>query len=141
LVYLNEVGNGGHTAFPQLVKPSEEEYPQQPPQPLEVKPVKGTALVFFPATVDGHLDPRTLHAALPAVDTKFVSQVWIRQGNYYGQPTRRLASSQIMGGPPLTPQEILAYPATTIADILQQQQKQPLQLQEQAQSLHKGHPY
>eukprot|EP00536_Pseudo-nitzschia_multiseries_P001058 jgi/Psemu1/294264/fgenesh1_pm.13_\ len=65
LIYLNDVTSGGHTAFPRL----------------PVRPTKGTALVFFPATVDGHLDPRALHAALPAVDTKFVSQIWIRQGN------------------------------------------------------------
>ena len=75
LVYLNDVASGGNTAFPQLV--------DQPGsvQRLEVRPTKGSALVFFPATVDGHLDPRTLHAALPAVDTKFVSQIWVRQGN------------------------------------------------------------
>jgi len=77
LVYLNDVQDGGgQTAFPHLVAPH-----QQPPQQLEVRPVQGTALVFFPATVDGHLDPRALHAALPAIDTKYVSQVWIRQGN------------------------------------------------------------
>jgi prolyl 4-hydroxylase len=48
---------------------------------LKVSPRKGTALVFFPATVDGYLDKMALHAALPAIDTKYVSQVWIRQGN------------------------------------------------------------
>jgi len=68
LIYLNDVACGGHTSFPQL-------------GPLNIHPVRGTALVFFPATVDGHLDPRALHAALPAVDTKFVSQIWIRQSN------------------------------------------------------------
>ncbi len=80
LIYLNDVSSGGHTAFPQLAghQGGQNHYGQ--PQ-LEVKPTKGSALVFFPATVDGHLDPRTLHAALPAVDTKFVSQIWIRQGN------------------------------------------------------------
>ena len=109
LIYLNTVDSGGHTAFPQLLSQSQQQQQQQQQsststststsqtsgahgqqqqqqqheqkQQLEVKPVRGTALVFFPATVDGHLDPRTLHAALPAVDTKFVSQIWIRQGN------------------------------------------------------------
>lgn len=57
------------------------------------------ALVFFPATVDGLLDRNALHAALPAVEpyTKYVSQVWIRQGTYCGQPSKRL--SQTLGIP------------------------------------------
>jgi len=135
LVYLNDVANGGHTAFPKL--PSNHRYQhQQLPEHFKVKPVKGMALVFFPATVDGHLDPRTLHAALPAIDTKFVSQIWIRQGNYYGQAGKRLPSSGIMGGPQLTPQETRAYTATTIADVLQQQQQTHQQQQHQQDSRH-----
>ena len=70
------MSRGGATAFPSLN--------------IQVQPRRGTALVFFPATVDGLLDKMTLHAALPAVDTKFVSQVWIRQGNYEGLPSKRL---------------------------------------------------
>ena len=70
------------------------------------------ALVFFPATVDGHLDKRALHAALPAVDTKYVSQVWIRQGVYSGQPSKRL--DRIMG-PALTKEEIAASGAGAVA--------------------------
>lgn len=76
LVYLNDVAQGGATAFPTVN--------------LEVQPRQGMAVVFFPATVDGLLDKRALHAAMPAVDTKFVSQVWIRQGEYRGQPSKRL---------------------------------------------------
>jgi prolyl 4-hydroxylase len=67
LIYLNDVARGGQTSFPCL--------------DLEIRPVQGMALIFFPASVDGELDPRTLHAALPAVDPKFVSQIWIRQKN------------------------------------------------------------
>lgn len=48
------------------------------------------AVVFFPATVGGVLDSRLLHAAEPAVDTKWVSQIWIRQGAYHGTPTARI---------------------------------------------------
>jgi len=83
LMYLNDVQSGGQTAFPALN--------------LEVQPRKGMAVVFFPATVDGLLDKMALHAALPAVDPKFVSQVWIRQGEYKGQPSKRL--SQTLGVP------------------------------------------
>jgi len=79
LVYLNDVNVGGSTSFPALN--------------LEVQPRKGMALVFFPATVDGLLDKMALHAALPAVDTKYVSQVWIRQGKYEGVPSKRIFSS------------------------------------------------
>jgi prolyl 4-hydroxylase len=79
LTYLNDVEEGGHTAFPALN--------------LEVKPQKGMAIVFFPATVDGLLDQNALHAAKPAVDTKYVSQVWIRQGDYDGVPSKRIFSS------------------------------------------------
>lgn len=76
LVYLNDCVNGGQTQFPALN--------------LQVSPRRGTALVFFPASVDGLLDKRALHAALPAIDIKFVSQVWIRQTNYSGIPSKRL---------------------------------------------------
>lgn len=85
LTYLNDVAQGGQTTFPALN--------------LEVQPRKGMALVFFPATVDGLLDKMALHAALPAAEghVKYVSQVWIRQGEYKGQPSKRL--SQTMGVP------------------------------------------
>lgn len=76
LIYLNTVERGGATRFPALN--------------LDVQPVRGMALIFFPATVDGLMDKMALHAALPAIDTKYVSQVWIRQSTYSGQPSKRL---------------------------------------------------
>lgn len=78
LVYLNDVPHGGATHFPVVN--------------LHVQPRQGMALVFFPATVDGLLDRNALHAALPASEQypKYVSQVWIRQGVYHGQPSKRL---------------------------------------------------
>jgi prolyl 4-hydroxylase len=87
LVYLNDVARGGCTHFPCLN--------------LSVQPRQGMAVVFFPASVDGFLDKAALHAALPAIDTKFVSQVWIRQSNYTGQASKRLP--QILGVPVYTP--------------------------------------
>ena len=80
LVYLNDVGRGGETNFPALN--------------LAVRPRRGMAVVFFPATVDGLLDRNALHAALPAVDPKFVSQVWIRQDRYDGLPSKRIFPSE-----------------------------------------------
>jgi len=65
LIYLNTCEDGGHTSFPTLN--------------VSVKPTKGSALIFFPCKFDGEVDKETLHAALPAVNEKWVSQVWIRQ--------------------------------------------------------------
>jgi prolyl 4-hydroxylase len=76
LVYLNDVKKGGATVFPALN--------------LQTLPRQGMAVVFFPATLDGLLDKSALHAAAPAVDIKFISQVWVRQAVYNGQPSKRL---------------------------------------------------
>lgn len=63
LLYLNTVERGGSTVFPGL--------------DLEVKPEQGKALLFFPSFADGKPDHRTLHEARPAVDDKWIAQVWI----------------------------------------------------------------
>eukprot|EP00567_Pseudictyota_dubia_P000443 CAMPEP_0197467842 /NCGR_PEP_ID=MMETSP1175-20131217/65775_1 /TAXON_ID=1003142 /ORGANISM="Triceratium dubium, Strain CCMP147" /LENGTH=326 /DNA_ID=CAMNT_0043003925 /DNA_START=357 /DNA_END=1336 /DNA_ORIENTATION=+ len=85
LVYLNDVERGGQTSFPALG--------------LDVQPKRGMAVVFFPATVDGYLDRRVLHAALPAEDVKYVSQVWIRQGDHDGMPSKRLGQDYRKAAP------------------------------------------
>eukprot|EP00198_Chlamydomonas_reinhardtii_P010683 XP_001700020.1 predicted protein [Chlamydomonas reinhardtii] len=41
---------------------------------LAVRPRKGKLLLFFPAFADGSADPRSLHTACDAVDTKYVTQ-------------------------------------------------------------------
>jgi prolyl 4-hydroxylase len=97
LLYLNDVPRGGATRFPALN--------------LQVQPQRGRALVFFPATIHGVLCPATLHAALPAIDTKYVSQIWIRQAAYHGQPSKRL--TQILG-PPLQPLETTSCQHVTV---------------------------
>ena len=74
LVYLNDVLGGGATFFKRLN--------------LEVRPRRGNALIFFPGFLNGEIDPEALHAGMPPVGTKWVSQVWIRQ--FYrgdGQPS------------------------------------------------------
>lgn len=46
------------------------------------------ALIFFPGKMNGELDTDALHAGMPAIDTKWVSQVWIRQNfREDGQPS------------------------------------------------------
>lgn len=55
---------------------------------FEVYPKKGRALIFFPGFMNGELDTDALHAASPAISTKWVSQVWIRQSfREDGQPS------------------------------------------------------
>ncbi|KAL4440643.1 hypothetical protein ABPG77_000352 [Micractinium sp. CCAP 211/92] len=66
LVYLNTVAQGGATRFDLLN--------------LAVQPEKGKALLFFPAFADGTADPRTLHTAEDAEDTKWVTQQWAARG-------------------------------------------------------------
>lgn len=65
LIYLNSVARGGATHFVELG--------------LRVKPVMGSALVFFPATIEGYVDGLTYHESEAAIDTKWVMQVWLRQ--------------------------------------------------------------
>jgi len=77
LVYLNDVANGGATFFSKLG--------------LRLVPRKGLALIFFPCTLDGHLDDQYLHAAETAIDTKWVSQIWIRQRAYNGLASVRIS--------------------------------------------------
>jgi prolyl 4-hydroxylase len=118
LIYLNDVMRGGATRFPALN--------------LDIQPRRGMALVFFPATVDGMLDKMALHAALPAIDTKFVSQVWIRQSTYNGQPSKRL--QQTLGAPislqidPAVVQHNHPRQQSTTADIFWQQSQSTVRM-------------
>jgi len=68
IVYLNSVATGGATAFKDLK--------------LQVRPVKGKALLFFPCTADGTPDDRTMHAGQVAGDTKWIAQLWMHQFPY-----------------------------------------------------------
>jgi prolyl 4-hydroxylase len=65
LVYLNHVQSGGDTTFPRIG--------------FSCTPRKGRCLLFLPGVTDGRRDESLLHAALPAVDEKWVCQVWTRQ--------------------------------------------------------------
>jgi prolyl 4-hydroxylase len=114
LIYLNTVVQGGATQFPALLDHTTHH------QLLQVQPVAGMALVFFPATIDGYLDRRAVHAALPAIDVKYVSQIWIRQTAYAGQPSKRLTQTL---GVPFAPLETSIATTTTamMSPLLQQQ--------------------
>ena len=62
-MYLNDVAQGGGTYFRRI--------------DFEARPRKGCAVIFFPGYLNGELDPDVLHAALPPVGLKWVSQVRI----------------------------------------------------------------
>ena len=67
IAYLNTCLNGGATKFDQLG--------------FEVTPSEGSALVFYPADkVTLEADGRTEHQSLPAVDDKYICQLFGRLG-------------------------------------------------------------
>ena len=68
LIYLNDVQKGGATYFNILN--------------LRVQPKEGSAVIFFPAKMDGTIMDSLLHTAEDASDTKWVSQVWLRNKPY-----------------------------------------------------------
>ncbi|GAB6021244.1 hypothetical protein CHUAL_003859 [Chamberlinius hualienensis] len=66
LFYLNDVRAGGSTVFPELG--------------IEVKPIKGSVLLWRNLLDDGNGDYRTLHAACPIITgTKWVANLWFHE--------------------------------------------------------------
>ena len=71
LLYLNEGMEGGETSFPKWRN-------AETSNALDVKPVKGKAVIFYMRTPDGNLDDLTQHAALPVVEgEKWLANLWI----------------------------------------------------------------
>ncbi len=65
IIYLNDCPNGGGTKFDALN--------------FVVQPKKGTALVFYPSDWNTYeADGRTIHQSLPAVETKYIVQLFGR---------------------------------------------------------------
>jgi prolyl 4-hydroxylase len=69
LIYLTSNTKGGGTYFPKLKK--------------RFMPKKGRAVLFFPARTDGSEEPLNLHRAEKVHGEKWVSQVWVREKDYY----------------------------------------------------------
>jgi prolyl 4-hydroxylase len=70
-MYLNDVPAGGETSFPRWRNGETNEA-------LNVKPVKGKAVIFYMITPDGNLDDLTQHAALPVIEgEKYFANLWI----------------------------------------------------------------
>lgn len=69
VIYLNDVEQGGGTAFPSIG--------------LEVQPQKGGAVFFVNTDAHGIPDKQTLHAGMPVVKgTKMVANKWLRAKEY-----------------------------------------------------------
>ena len=67
IVYLNTWHEGGETKFDRLG--------------FTVRPNEGTALIFYPADAETlEADGRTIHQSLPAVDEKYIVQLFGRHG-------------------------------------------------------------
>jgi len=68
LIYLNNVQKGGATFFNNLN--------------VRIQPKEGDAIIFFPAKMDGTILDSMIHTAEDASDTKWVSQIWLRNKKY-----------------------------------------------------------
>lgn len=75
LVYLNDIHSGGGTVFRDL---------ESQGSPLTMQPKRGSALLFFPASLDGRPDDRTLHKGeiMDGDDEKWIVQMWIHERPY-----------------------------------------------------------
>lgn len=99
MVYLNSLkpGDGGGTVFRDLkqgLNPSRTTDNNQ----LSVIPVKGDALLFFPAFFSGKPDDRTLHKGEVALKEKMILQMWIHQGEYVpALPTNNSHEEAVVG--------------------------------------------
>lgn len=69
VMYLNDVPEGGETAFPDIG--------------FSAKPIKGSAVYFEYQNADGQLDYRCLHAGMPVIrGDKWIMTKWLRERPY-----------------------------------------------------------
>ena len=69
ICYLNEVGGGGQTEFPDL--------------DIKIDPIPGSVLYFDNADKEGQPYLKTRHAGLPVTaGSKWISTLWLRQHDY-----------------------------------------------------------
>eukprot|EP00899_Mesostigma_viride_P009018 jgi/Mesvir1/18117/Mv09414-RA.1 len=73
IIYLNDVPAGGETAFPKALDMTDSREAE-----LKVKPVMGSAIIFFSRLPNGKEDMRSLHAGLPVLQgVKYIATKWL----------------------------------------------------------------
>lgn len=87
LVYLNTNSKGGGTIFRDLKDNNHNDNNHAADADaadgvLTMRPKTGSALLFFPAFLDGTPDDRTLHKGEVAVEKKMIAQMWIHERDY-----------------------------------------------------------
>ena len=111
MVYLNDLeeGHGGDTIFRDLTAPlpppGEEKKSKRRNKgdsdrnkQLNVQPITGNALLFFPSYKDGTPDIRTLHKGdlVKGKDSKMIAQLWIHERGYKAAvPEKNLQSDAV----------------------------------------------
>ncbi len=69
IMYLADTQEGGETIFPEAK--------------IKVKPVKGSAVLFYNCTPDGKEDRLSLHGGAPVIKgEKWIATKWIRKGEF-----------------------------------------------------------
>eukprot|EP00240_Pyramimonas_obovata_P015431 CAMPEP_0118956870 /NCGR_PEP_ID=MMETSP1169-20130426/61806_1 /TAXON_ID=36882 /ORGANISM="Pyramimonas obovata, Strain CCMP722" /LENGTH=282 /DNA_ID=CAMNT_0006904919 /DNA_START=186 /DNA_END=1031 /DNA_ORIENTATION=+ len=82
LLYLSTVEEGGETVFPysewiDTTKPTSTSYSECGSMGVAAKPVKGDMLLFWSITLDGKIDPASMHAGCPVIKgTKWTGTKW-----------------------------------------------------------------
>eukprot|EP00123_Amoebidium_parasiticum_P001597 comp12727_c0_seq1/m.7836 comp12727_c0_seq1/g.7836 ORF comp12727_c0_seq1/g.7836 comp12727_c0_seq1/m.7836 type:complete len:435 (-) comp12727_c0_seq1:431-1735(-) len=77
--YMSNVEEGGETWFASTREEAEDHYPPlQCKEGMMVKPVKGTAIIFYSLLPSGEVDVMSKHAGCPVIKgTKFAANKWI----------------------------------------------------------------
>jgi len=91
-VYLVAECHGGTTVFPEVWRPSANEWCEtlkcidefgRDVHRLEVEPKVGTAIFWYNLDPSGSVDSKTLHAGAPVINgTKVGLNIWTRQNRY-----------------------------------------------------------
>uniref|UniRef100_A0A0E0CVP3 procollagen-proline 4-dioxygenase n=1 Tax=Oryza meridionalis TaxID=40149 RepID=A0A0E0CVP3_9ORYZ len=87
LMYLSNVKMGGETVFPdaeaRLSQPKDETWSDCAEQGFAVKPVKGSAVLFFSLHPNATFDPGSLHGSCPVIQgEKWSATKWIHVRSY-----------------------------------------------------------
>ncbi|KAL3905147.1 MAG: hypothetical protein SGARI_004597 [Bacillariaceae sp.] len=78
LWYLSDVKGGGETSFPRMDGGPAPTHATQCAHGLQVKPVKGSVIIFYSLKPDGELDPLSVHAACPvSKGEKWAANNWV----------------------------------------------------------------